>query len=78
MRFTDLFENFARISMMESSDFLLDTSKDISTSFDETIKLVELGKLSSGKAELKFQSSSAEAPFTFWPAGIDGVATLVF
>ena len=52
--------------MIVSSVFLRDTSKAISTSFDDTIRLVEEGKPSSGRAELKAQSSSADAPFMFW------------
>ena len=78
MGFADLFENVARMSIMESSVFRLDTSNDISTSLEETMRLVELGKPSSGKAELKFQSSSAEAPLVFRVAGTGLVAALAF
>ena len=78
MGFCDLFENVARMSIMESSVFRLDTSNVISTSLEETTRLVEVGKLSSGKAELKFQSSSAEAPLVFWVTGTGFEAVLAF
>lgn len=71
MGFGDLLENLAITSMIASSVFRLETSKTISTSLDETTRLIALGKLSSGRAELKSQSSSADAPFVCWLAEVD-------
>lgn len=72
--FGDLLENLATTSMIASSVFRLETSKTISTSLDDTTRLVALGRLSSGRAELKSQSSSADAPFACWAAEIDELA----
>ena len=47
-----------------------ETSNWITTSLSETVKLVLDGReVSSGNAELKFQSSSVEAPFVTWFVG---------
>ena len=72
--FADLFENLATTSMIPSSVFRLETSNTISTSLDETTRLTALGRLSSGRAEVKFQSSSIEDPFVCWLAEIDVLA----
>lgn len=69
--FAVLLENLATTSMIASSVFCLETSKTISTSLDDTTRLVALGRLSSGRAELKFQSSSADTPFVCWFAEVD-------
>ena len=62
----DLLENLARMSITVSSVLRRETSKMMPTSFPETVRVVEDGRLSSGNAEVKFQSSSAEAPVAFW------------
>jgi len=57
-----LFEKCAWIEMIESSD--LDALNIILTEVFETVKSFERGRLlSSGNAELNFQSSSTEPPF---------------
>ena len=59
-----LLENEARIDTSESLLPGLDTWKAILTDVFETIRSFEGGRevLSSGKAEVKFQSSSTDAP----------------
>ena len=68
----DLLENLAKISMMESPVFRRETSKVMPTSLSETVRVVEDGRLSSGNAEVKFQSSSAGVPFVVWFVAMDG------
>lgn len=59
-----VFENLARTVSTESRSFGLDTVKEILTAVFETIRFFVLGneEPSSGKAELKFQSSSEDSP----------------
>ncbi len=64
IRLLVLFEKLASTLMTELSGSFRETSKTIPISFCDTTIVEVFGSESSGKAELKFQSSSADvAPF---------------
>ena len=58
----DLLENLARMSITESLFFCREISKTMRISLSETVRVEEVGRESSGRADVKFQSSSADAP----------------
>lgn len=65
MGFADLLENFAVIYTIVSSCFWRVTSNNIFIPLSDTTIDDDVGRLSSGNAELKFQSSSTGPPFVW-------------
>ena len=69
----DILENFARMWITGSPIFRRDTSNTIRISFSNKLIVADIGSVSSGNAELKFQSSSPADVFCAFEDGPDAV-----